>query len=183
LEIDAKQRMCLLGYEEELHIQEPSQIILQLKTRQHWCVLLPVQLLLSATDLNNSNKQTSPAIRAQLLQQLLHTHVTPDNLNFMLQACCARLSAASGLTSALTHAAVQSVCVAVQAHSDVGPRYATFLSSWSSIELPAFPSRHGCLKETAAAIASSAPSISPLKRIRSLIACPATSTRAVDHSK
>jgi hypothetical protein len=90
-------------------------------------VLLPVQLLLSAKDLNNSNKQTSPASRALLLQQLLHTHVSPGELNLVLQACCARVccQSLSGLTSALPHAAVQSVCVAVQTHSHVGPRYAT----------------------------------------------------------
>jgi hypothetical protein len=88
------------------------------------------------SDLNNSNKQTSPAIRARLLQQLLHTHVTPGNLNLVLQACCARLSAASRLTSALPNAAVQSVCVAVQTHSDVDHATQIFLSSWSPIELP-----------------------------------------------
>jgi hypothetical protein len=99
-------RVCLLD-REMLHVQSHITSILQLETQQHGCVLLPIQLLLSATHLNNSNKQTSPANCAPVLQQLLRTQ---DNVSLVLQGCCATLSAASGPTFALPHAAVQSVC-------------------------------------------------------------------------
>jgi hypothetical protein len=164
-------------------IQSHLTIILQLNTRQHWCVLLPVQLLLSATDLNNSNKQTSPAFRARLLQQLLHTHVTPGKLNLVLQACCARLSAASGLTSALPHAAVQSVCVAVQTHSDFDPRYAN--SSVILVSHRAFgvPIMAWMAQGNSCCCCELCTFVSSLKRISSMIAYQATSTGAFDHSK
>jgi hypothetical protein len=170
-------------------IESHLTIILHLNTRQHWCVLLPVQLLLSATDLNNSNKQTSPAIRARLLQQLLHTHVTPGNLNLVLQACCAIANLMQDCLlpvalPLLCHMLLCSLCVSL-CRPTATLIHATqiYLSSWSPIELPAFLSWHGWLKETAAAAASSARSISPLKQISSMIAHQATATGAFDHSK
>jgi hypothetical protein len=114
-------RMCLLD-RELLHVQSHITSILQLEIQQHWCVLLPMQLLLSATRLNNSNKQTSPVIlcvtAATAPTYAFHPVTLALYCKAAVQHCLLPVAPPS-----LHHMLLCSLSVAVLTHSDANPRY------------------------------------------------------------